>query len=267
MSSSLQPRGPLPARVYWVRRLVVVGVAVLLVVLVAQLLGGSSDGASESAEQATTVSTETSEPASPTPATKPGRVKGKEKPRTRLARPDGPCEDSDVLVEPVVGDTPEAGRDVRIRLRLRTQEAAACTWQVSRSTVTVSITSGDDDIWSSRECPQVIPTEDVVLRSGKATRVAFDWNARRSDDECSEYTDWAMPGWYHVQTAALAGEPADVAFELVRPVSETITKTITPEPRPKPKKTEQAEPERTEKPSEESTEHRPGDDGGGNSEG
>lgn len=280
MSSSLQPRGPLPARVYWVRRLIVVGVAVLLVVLVAQLLGGSSDGASESEGQAATVSTETStetsETTSPTSTTKPRTTKprgAKEKPRTRLARPDGPCEDSDVLVEPVVGETPEAGRDVRIRLRLRTREAAACTWQVSRDTVTVSITSGDDDIWSSRECPKAIPTEDVVLRSAKATRVVIAWNARRSDDECSEYTNWAMPGWYHVQAAALAGEPTDVAFELVRPVSETITKTITPEPRPKPTKTEetkraekQAE-EPSEKPSEESTEHRAGDDGGGNSDG
>lgn len=264
MSTPLQPRGSLPARVYWVRRLVVVGVAVLLVVLVAQLLGGSSDGESESDGQAATVSTETGESASPTSTTKPRRVK--EKPPKRLARPDGPCEDSDVLVEPVVGEAPEAGRDVRIRLRLRTQEAAACTWQVSRDTVTVSITSGDDDIWSSRECPKVIPTEDVVLRSAKAIRIAIDWNAKRSDDECSEYTDWAMAGWYHVQAAALAGEPADVAFELVRPVSETITKTITPEPRPKPKKTEQAE-EPGDEPSQESTEHRAGDDGGGNSDG
>ena len=30
MSSPLRPRGHLPARVYWVRRLLVVGVAVLL---------------------------------------------------------------------------------------------------------------------------------------------------------------------------------------------------------------------------------------------
>lgn len=272
MSSSLQPRGPLPARVYWVRRLIVVGIAVLLVVLVAQLLGGSSDGASESDGKATTVSTETSESSSPTATTEPRATKprtAKEKPRKRLARPDGPCEDADVLVEPVVGETPEAGRDVRIGLRLRTQEAEACTWQVSRDTVTVSITSGDDDIWSSRECPKVIPTEDVVLRRAKATRVTIDWNAKRSDDECSEYTDWAMPGWYHVQAAALAGEPADVAFELVRPVSETITKTITPKPRPK--KTDQpAEDESSvgpEKQDDESTGHRAGDDGGGNSEG
>ena len=39
-------RGRLPARVYWVRRLMVLGIATLLVVGIARLLGGSSDGAS-----------------------------------------------------------------------------------------------------------------------------------------------------------------------------------------------------------------------------
>jgi hypothetical protein len=170
---------------------------------------------------------------------------------------------------PVVDKTPEAGRDVRIRLRLTTEEARACTWQVSHDTVTVSITSGDDDIWSSRECPKAIPTEDVVVRRAKATTVGIAWNARRSDDECTQYTDWAMPGWYHVQTAAFAGEPTDVSFELVRPVSKTITKTITP--KPKPRKTGQTTDgggsEAPEKQTDESTEHRAGDDGGGNSDG
>src|SRR3954470_16369934 len=40
-------RGPLPARVYWVRRILALAVAVLLVVGIARLLGGGSDGSSE----------------------------------------------------------------------------------------------------------------------------------------------------------------------------------------------------------------------------
>ena len=39
-------RRRLPARVYWVRRLMVLGIATLLVVGIAQLLGGSSGGSS-----------------------------------------------------------------------------------------------------------------------------------------------------------------------------------------------------------------------------
>lgn len=282
MSSPMQPRGPLPARIYWIRRLLLVAVVVVLVVGVAQLLGGGSDGAADpgdGTDRAATVSSEASE--SPTESTEPDDEASPDEDaksgqqgtasKARLPRPDGPCEDSDVVVKPVVEKTPEAGRDVRIRLRLRTQEAEACTWQVSRDSVTVSITSGDDEIWTSRECPRVIPTEDVVVRSETSTTVPFTWNARRSDDECTAYTDWAMEGWYHVESAAFAGEPTDVQFELTRPVSETITKTITPKPRPKPDDPEESEPADesggTDQPSDESTEHRAGDDGGGNSEG
>jgi len=274
MSSPLQPRGHLPARVYWIRRLVVLAVVVILVVVLAKLLGGSSDGASDSAGegQAATVSSEASEKAAPTQEAGPRpEKKATQKTAPRLARPDGACEASDVLVKPVVAKTPEAGRDVRIRLRLRTREAEACTWQVSGDTVTIAITSGEDDIWTSRECPKVVPTEDVVVRRTTTTTVPVDWNARRSDDDCSQYTDWAMPGWYHVQTAAFGGESADVQFELVRPVSETITRTITPKPKPKPSESEESEEsgstEDSQQPSQESTEHRAGDDGGGNSDG
>ena len=54
------------------------------------------------------------------------------------------------------------------------------------------------------------------------------WSGRRSDDDCSRLTEWALPGWYHVAAAALAGEPSDLQFELERPTREVITRT--PEP-------------------------------------
>ena len=53
MPSTVRPRGPLPARVYWTRRLIVLGVPLLLVVVLARILGGSSDGKDEAAGTAT----------------------------------------------------------------------------------------------------------------------------------------------------------------------------------------------------------------------
>src|SRR4051812_32064154 len=40
-------RGPLPARVYWGRRSLVLGTAVLLVIGIARLLGGASDASGD----------------------------------------------------------------------------------------------------------------------------------------------------------------------------------------------------------------------------
>lgn len=243
MPPTVRPRGPLPPRVYWTRRLVVLGLAVLLVAGLARLLGASADG-SDPAEQAAQVGapTTTAPPATgaaaPTagPATEPERPRKRGKRRDKpvepvLAEPTGPCENADIVVTPVITSAP-GGSDVPITLNLTTRTAAACTWRVSPETLTLKITSGSDDIWYSRHCPAAVPVQDVIVRQAVETPVVVTWSARRSDEECSDLTEWALPGFYHVEAAALAGEPSDVQFELVRPTSAVVTKTVTPKPRP-----------------------------------
>ena len=74
----------------------------------------------------------------------------------------------------------------------------------------------------------MIPTEDVVVRLASVTQVPVVWNSRRSDSECSDRTAWALPGFYHVRTAVLGGEPTDVQFQLVAPTAPTVTQTAKP---------------------------------------
>ena len=121
-----------------------------------------------------------------------------------------------------------AGRDVLIVLQLRTLQSPACTWRVSNDALTVKITSGEDDIWSSNDCPKAIPVRDVVVRQAVTTNVGIVWKqAMRSDAQCTPLTGWPMPGWYHVTAAPLGGEPSDLQFELTTPVAGTVTKTAT----------------------------------------
>ena len=224
-------RGPLPARVYWVRRILVLGTALLLVLVIARVLTGGSDASSgpqtvaEVAADPTPTATSDAPSATPTPSQQPG--KGKTSHAPVLAQPDGPCSDQDIAVEPDVRK-PVAGRDVTIVLRLRTLSADACTWRVSHDSLTLKITSGKDDVWSSRECPRAIPRSTVVVRKAVSTTVQVTWNSRRSDDTCSRLTEWAMPGYYHVVAAALAGEPADVQFQLDAPTGQQITRSPSP---------------------------------------
>jgi hypothetical protein len=60
------------------------------------------------------------------------------------------------------------------------------------------------------------------------TQVPVVWSSRRSDEECSDRTAWALPGFYHVRAAAYGGEPTDVQFELVPPAPATVTQTAEP---------------------------------------
>ena len=124
---------------------------------------------------------------------------------------------------------PIGGSDITFMLNLQTRTAQACTWQVSPDTVTMNIVSGADKIWLSNQCPDAIPTQDVVVRLASVTQVPVVWNSRRSDEECSDRTAWALPGFYHVRAAALGGEPTDVQFELVAPAPATVTETAQPD--------------------------------------
>ena len=173
-----------------------------------------------------------------------------------LAEPTGPCTDSDIVVTPAITSA-AGGSDIPVTLNLRTVTTAACTWHVSAETLTVTITSGDDHIWSSRECPASIPEQDIVVRAAVDAPVVVTWSAKRSDETCSTLTEWAQLGFYHVEAAALGGEATDVQFELVAPAAGVVTKTAEPE--------QQGGKGKKDRNGDES--HTPGEDGAGNSVG
>jgi hypothetical protein len=211
----------------------VLGTAVLLVFGIARVLGAGSDASSppepraQAKQVAAAPTTTVALPEPSSTATGSGRSEKVEP--VPLAQPDGPCDDEDVAVTPTVKN-PVGGRDVNFVLELRTIVSEACTWEVSPETLTLKVTSGDDEIWTSRECPHAVPREEITLRRDHTTKVDVTWDARRSDEECSKLTKWALPGWYHVAAAALAGEPSDLQFELERPEREHVTKTVEPKP-------------------------------------
>jgi hypothetical protein len=231
-------RRRLPARVYWVRRLMVLGIATLLVVGLARLLGGSSDASSgpDHASRAADASSAAVPPSSAPTGTSTTTSTGTHPHRhatptpTPVAMPSGPCAPGDIAITPSVPH-PYAGRDIALVLDLSTLTTPACTWKVSGSSLALKITSGPDLIWTSVQCPRVIPTEDLVLRQSAPTRVRLTWDARRSEPGCPRLTDWARLGTYHLHVAALAGRPQDATFTLVTPPPTEITRTASPHPR------------------------------------
>lgn len=239
MASSLT-RGPLPARVYWRRRIVLLGGALVVVLALGKLLGGGSDGSSQYPGAAQQVAgrptsaapSETPESSAPTTTkAKPNRPIAPPTSRApELATPDGPCVDDDVRVTPVITKV-VGGRDIAIQLDVRTVVDEACTWRVSPAHLALTITSGADDIWSSQQCPRAIPVTDLVVRRTVSATLTVVWNAKRSDKDCSRHTGWAMPGYYHVAAAALGGEPSDVQFRIVKPDPEVVVKTVPPDPK------------------------------------
>jgi len=215
-----------------------VGGALALVLVLGRMLGGGSDGSSDDPDAAQQVAGQPSSsgPSESPSATKKPRPTKPSSPATsqtpELAVPDGPCDDADITVTPsVVGDA-VAGRDVVFRLDVRTIVDEACTWRVSADHLTVAITSGSDDIWSTQHCPAAMPVQDLVVRQDVTAGVTMVWKeTKRSDEDCWRLAGWALPGYYHVAAAALGGEPVDVQFQLTKPAPEVIVETIAPDPK------------------------------------
>jgi len=230
-------RGRLPARVYWVRRLMVLGIAGLLVVGVAKMLGGSSDASSgDSARTVAATSPGTGEVTTPTPSDPSSSATGSTRhhhrqqatdPVTPVAMPSGPCAADDIAITPSV-PRPVAGRDISLVLDVSSLNTPACTWSLSAKTIALKITSGSDLIWTTTQCARTIPTQDLVVRQSQPTRVRLTWDAQRSAPGCPARSVWALPGTYHLQVAALAGRPQSVTFLLTAPSPAEVTRTAHP---------------------------------------
>jgi hypothetical protein len=219
----------------------VLGIATLLVVGIAKMLGGSSDGSdhdtatnvadTSSAGAATTGSAPTTY--GPSAGSQATKHHGKKKhdsaddPVTPVVMPSGPCAASDVAITPSVPE-PVAGRDISLVLDISSVNTPACVWTLSGATMALKITSGRDLIWTTTECAKAIPKQDLVLRQAQPTRVKLTWDARRSEPGCPVRTEWALPGTYHLHVAALAGQPQDVTFLLTAPSPPEVTKTAHP---------------------------------------
>ena len=230
MGSVRHPRGRLPRRVYWIRRSVVLGLALVLVLGIGKLLGGTGEDPADSDIEASTSSAQQQEPsqsASLGPVA-PSVTANRKKDQQPLLPPGGECRDDEVSILPSV-PRPWGAQPITIRLGLSSLQPA-CTFKVSPESVVVKITSGSDRIWSSQDCPHAIPTSDVVVRSAAPTYVNVVWSGRRSDESCTAHADWADKGFYHVFAAALGSTPTDVQFQIVRAPTAVVTKTMKPKP-------------------------------------
>lgn len=246
MRTLARPRGRLPARVYWFRRTLVLVTALALVFAIGRLLDGSGSGSEPPAASAKIAAAQASRTptlgvAGPQPLqpVATGKADGPGAPPADqvavLAVPSGPCAVDEITVTPSVPQATAGGR-VDLVLQL-TGIRPACTFSVSSRTLAAKVTSGTDRIWSTQDCPSAVKAATVVVRSAEPTQVVVPWSGRRSDEDCSRTTSWALPGYYHLVASVIGSEPGDTQFKLQLAPRQVITKTAHPKVKKKSKGT------------------------------
>ena len=221
MNTVARPRGPLPPRVYWVRRLALLAVVLLVGWLMLRWIDGGGSGATPPDE--TPAGATQSEQSTPTQTRHHDSHGGHDKSRTaqvkdvaeNFQRPHEECDLTQVSVVPSVTDPAYAGEPVQMTLRISSASSSACSLSLDGDHLLVSISEGHDLVWNSTHCTDDVPVVDLALQPHWSTLVDFTWSGLHSGRQCTPDSTPADPGSYTVQAAVLEGEPSQTDFDLV----------------------------------------------------
>lgn len=173
MSTFRNPVGPQSSRVYWRRRLLVliglVAVIAIIVLIVVQPRGGAQPGSSSPSS-----STPSGTPTPSGTATNAADAKA--------------CDRAKVTLEPTTdSNSYDPGVNPVLSFTLKSTMTVPCTVEVGTDVQEFKITSGDELIWSSRDCQTDEVAAVVTLMPGVPKQgSSLTWDRTRSStDTCN----------------------------------------------------------------------------------
>jgi hypothetical protein len=184
MSTVLSPVGSQPARVYWMRRLAVLGVPLILIIIVAVSCsgGGKKPAAGSTGSGGATNTSSTSGSATD-------------------------CAPGDLSAVITTSEQTYATGDQPVFAGTLTNvSATACRLTTAPSDEIWTVTSGAADWWTtaaSAGCPSSDVATTKSLAPGAKTTLSITWNGKRLNPGCTP-GEAAAPGTYHLD-AKLAG--------------------------------------------------------------
>jgi hypothetical protein len=232
MSTVLRPVGPEPAQTYWLRRVAVLGVVVVVLAVVGALIAnGTSSGSAVQASPPPLVTAVTPTPV-PTPsdgATPSGTPSTSAK--ASAAGATAPASTTAASATLPVQPAACAPHNLRPTLTGKQQlkptepntftlsvingSGQPCVASVTANNFELKIYSGIDRIWSSRDCATAVKAVTRKLDPEQAVEWSLSWNGRRSRAGCQSRPEIPRPGTYYA-TAQLAGaEPVQLRMILV----------------------------------------------------
>ena len=193
MSYVMHPVGPEGARVYWIRRLIVIAVAIGLIALLWAFL---ARGKSAPAHQAGPTSS------APTTAASSGGAS---------------CVAASLQVTLTASAQTYAASEMpSFTLTAVNTGRTACTLTMSDASRQLVITSGSDRIWSSADCPATAPpaTPLLLLAAGDKGTATIAWDRARSAQGCPAGLAAPRSGTYKAAGSLLGANSDAVVFTL-----------------------------------------------------
>ncbi|PZF55293.1 hypothetical protein DEJ23_12435 [Curtobacterium sp. MCSS17_008] len=219
MSSFRHPVGPQSPGVYWRRRALVVGVLLLIVVVVVLIVVGRGNGASSaSAPGASASASSGSDSAASSGSTPAGAPSASASP-SGAASGDGSgsgsgsgsgdaatCSKDQIELTPVVDkSTYGPTEDPQIAMSIKNTGSDDCHMDLGSAQQVLTISSGEEQYWSSKDCQTGGTNQDVTIKAGQElTTPPIAWDRTRSSTTTCDSSRPSVTGGgasYHLQVA------------------------------------------------------------------
>lgn len=92
----------------------------------------------------------------------------------------------------------------------------SCILTISPETYSLTITSGDDRIWTTAHCDKWLPAEKLTIKPETAHEFQVTWPLRRSSAKCKTSKGLLKPGTYVATAVLLEKATAKQVMQLVK---------------------------------------------------
>ncbi|WP_267419495.1 MULTISPECIES: hypothetical protein [unclassified Curtobacterium] len=216
MSSLRHPVGPEKPVIYWRRRLAVIAAIVIVVVVIVLIVVGRGTGApaagpsasgspSAGASSASSGSGSGSGSGSVSGTSGSGAA-GTPAPSASAAADGAACTDDQITLTPVLDkSTYGPTEDPKIAMSIENTGSNACSMDLGSAQQVLTISSGQEQYWSSKDCQTGGTNQDVTIKAGQTlTTPAIAWDRTRSSkDTCDAARPAVTAGGasYHLDVA------------------------------------------------------------------
>lgn len=203
----LEPHGPLPPQVYWRRRGLALGIALLAIALVAGVAFALFGGSNSSNDTAKTATTQTPQPENKTPVVPPAESNPEPTPTPTSAVAPPPllqagddCPDSNLAIKGVtnapqyvIGDQP------KFTMVVTNIGLVACKRDVGAAVLAAYVYSLDNKrLWSNLDCAPSNETLVKTFNPGEQVTTEVTWTGMGSAPQCPLPREPIGPGTYNL---------------------------------------------------------------------
>ncbi|WP_413600324.1 hypothetical protein [Curtobacterium sp. Curtsp57] len=209
MSSFRHPVGPQKPGVYWRRRATVAGVILLIVVVIVLIVVGRGNGASSAAAPSASPSSSpaassSSSSSSSASASSPSASASASAPAS--AADGSTCSKDQITLKPVLDKSAYGPtEDPKIAMSIENTGSNSCHMDLGSSQQVLTISSGEEQYWSSKDCQTGGTNQDVTIKAGQTlTTPAIAWDRTRSSTSTCDASRPSVTGGgasYHLQVA------------------------------------------------------------------